>query len=194
MKPGHTCLVLFAFALVGGRIEEKKPPSVRVTPEDFFSGPLKRLKPHVDFNAACFKVTTRGPVRCRPTIEMWCDGERVDNPKYGSVDDPVAGELTLSWRWDGPRKGPLRFKLVVGGLTHFGRAIDEPVSRQKITQQFGPECIDKPIELKSVEDSAVVWAMGAGPAVDVRKPAEVKEAIKKAPWIMVLRLTAEKQE
>src|SRR6266852_1722079 len=57
---------------------------VSITPVDFFSGELKRLKGHLDFvSAVCFKIKLEGRARCVPEVEVWCEGERVDIAKYG---------------------------------------------------------------------------------------------------------------
>jgi len=34
--------------------------------------------------AACFKIKRRGLVRCRPEVEVWSNGERIDKAKYGA--------------------------------------------------------------------------------------------------------------
>jgi hypothetical protein len=147
---------------------------MRVTPTEFFSGELKRLKPHVDFDAACFKIETRGSVRCRPEIEMWCDGKRVDKPKYGYLRDRGADEVTLSWR----RKvvdNQVAYPVTIGGLYTFSRHIEEPKSAQKVEIAFGPVSIRKPLELKSKGDSVIVWAMGTGHGADLGKAEDVEK-------------------
>jgi len=111
MSGRFICISLFSFWVLGCRVAEETPKvsSIRITPTEFFSGDLKRLKPHVDFRAACFKVTTQGPVECRGSVEMWCDGERVGISKSEGNLDTNAGEVTLSWRRKSfPRGGTTR--------------------------------------------------------------------------------------
>src|SRR5262249_24307196 len=156
------------------------------------SGDLIRLKPHIDFQAVCFKVVTRGPLTCYPDIEMWSDGERVDRPKYGADTDPDADELTLSWRRKtDPTGQTFSFSLMVGGMVSYKRVILKPVSKQKTGVAFGPRAIKQPVELKAVGDSAIVWAMGGGKPGDLGKPKDVEKMLNTAPWVLVLRLTAE---
>jgi hypothetical protein len=190
------CISLFAFCLLGCR-EAEEAPLVRITPAEFFSGELKRLKPHVDFHAACFKITTSGSVKCRADIEMWCDGKRVDEPRHGAGVDPAAGEVTLSWRkTSDPRTGKVYHYVVVGGLIEFGRTIEEPVSKQKIEAAFGPVDIRQPVELQATGDSAIVWAVGTGHGAFLEKPKDVKKKkmLQTAPWVLILRLTVEKKQ
>ena len=165
---------------------------MKVTPTEFFSGELKRLKEHVDFKAACFKIVTSGHVECRPSVEMWCDGERVDHPSYGFVEDPHAGEVTMSWRRR-VVKGKVEYYVVVGGIKTFDRTIEQPKSKQHIVYAFGPVLIKKPVTLKKKDGSVVVWAMGAGGAgepADLANPKEVNRMLKTAPWVLILRLEA----
>lgn len=190
-------ILLLAYWLSGCSSTDEKP-AVRVTPDEFFSGELKRLKPHVDFQAACFKVAASGTFTCRPDLEMYCDGRRVDKPKYGFNSDPRAGEVTLSWRKkSNAETGQVYYDLAVGGLESFSRYIDEPVSKQKIAFAFGPISIREPVELKKSGDSTIVWALGTGsagsnPAVTTGK--EARKLLQTAPWVLILRLTAEKSE
>jgi hypothetical protein len=167
---------------------------LRITPTEFFSGELKRLKDHVDFDASCFKLAAGVSARCRPTLELWCDGERVDHPKYGSRDDRHSDEVTVSWRRryrDGEQ--PL-YELAVGGIRSFGRRFEKPKSKQKAEVGFGPITIRKPVELKAPDCSVIVWAMGAGDGADLNKPEQAEKMLQTAPWVLILRLTAEKEE
>ena len=76
----------------------KSEQSVQITPIDFFSGELKRLKSHVDFDGVCFKIGGELANQCRPSVEMWCDGKRVDRPKYGIGLPQSDNEISFSWR------------------------------------------------------------------------------------------------
>jgi hypothetical protein len=85
---------------------------VSITPVDFFSGELKRLKRHLDFvSALCFKIKTEGRAQCVPEIEVWCEGKRVDIAKYGYETDPRSDEVSFTLRRIVSRKAdkvPLR--------------------------------------------------------------------------------------
>jgi hypothetical protein len=162
-----------------------KASGVRVTPDEFFSGELKRLKPHVDFRAACFKIAASRSLECCPELEMYCDGQRVDKPKYGFLRDSGAGEVTLSWRRKkDPETDQTYYHLIVGGLKSFSRIVDEPVSKQKIAFAFGPIIIREPVELNKAGDSTIVWAMGTGSDgtnIDLTKAEEARKLLQTAP-------------
>jgi len=185
-------LAFLFYSPIGG---DEPAPLLRITPTEFFSGELKRLKPHVDFSAVCFKITAHGPYRCRPDVEMWCDGERVDHPKYGLRTDKDSEEETFSWRWREARMGKQsEFSVTFGGQEQFGRSLEVPVSKQPIVKGFGPLWISKPVELKGEHDSMIVWMVGAGDGAQPDEPEEVEKYLKVAPWAMVVRFHAYKVE
>jgi len=172
-------------------VQEKSEKSLTITPTEFFSGDLKRLKSHVDFKAWCFKIDSPGSLRCRPEIEMWCDGKRVDKGSYGVGQPDSDNELTLSLRTEIVNKEKV-YLIRIGGLHNYGRRIKKPKSTQKVEVEFGPVTISKPIEMKSKGESAIVWVMGAGHHdVILGKSEEVEKMLKSAPWVLILRLTVE---
>jgi hypothetical protein len=192
-------LTALFLALLTAQERPTPAPLIRISPTDFFSGELRRLKDHVDFDAACFKVARRGPVRCGPSLEVWCDGEIVGPGKLGGRGDRLSEEVTLSWRrittWD----NRLQYRLKVGGMSTFGFVLDEPKSRQEVQFHFGPVTIAEPVELKSERDSAVVWVLGAGratdrPDIDLSDRVKVQKMLDTAPWVVVLRLIAMKEK
>jgi hypothetical protein len=205
MRLHHVCVWLISISLAGCQRPAKKTPAtadsqgVRITPAEFFTGDLKRLKDHVDFEAVCFKTETHGSLQCDLGIQMWCDGERVDIPKYGSLRDSNTKEISVSWRRERQANGRVMYRMSVGGMISFGRNIEEPVSKRKIDFRFGPIMIENPVELRRAGDSAVVWALGTGandtsePA-DLTKPDKVEKMLNRAPWVLILRLTAEKEK
>jgi len=165
---------------------------IRITPTEFFSGELKRLKPHVDFQASCFKIKTEGPLRCWLDIEVWCDGEEIKRGGRGYLDDPTSDEISLSFRQEIKKGDVWNYTVRTGGLITHGRSMDEPKSKQEIEVLFGPTAIRKPIELKSERESAIVWAVGAGHGFHLDNQVEAEKKLNAAPWAIVLRLRAEK--
>jgi hypothetical protein len=124
---------------------------------------------------------------------MWCDGKRVDKPKYGYRRDKQSDELTLSMRQKFT-DGKTEYLVSIGGQKSFGRRIEKPKPSQKVEVEFGPLTINKPVEIKSVGGSAIVWAMGAGNGASLDKQDEVERMLKTAPWLLILRLRAESEE
>jgi hypothetical protein len=156
---------------------------------DFFSGELKRLQGHLDFmSAVCFKLGFQGPVSCRPSIEMWCDGERVDIAKYGIGKPERTDEISFTLRQLKTHDNKISYKATFGGVQPFSRDLEQPRSRQHFNTAFGPVSIRRPVELSHGHDSTVVWAMGAGNGFDIADQAAVEKAIKTAPWIMLVRI------
>jgi hypothetical protein len=170
--------------------------SVRVTPTEFFSAELRRLKPHLDFLAAdAFKIITNGPATLDPDVEVWCDGQRVDHPKHGLGRDDQAGELTLTVRRvEGTNADRIRYRVTVGGLVSFQRVLESPVPARPAGVAFGPITIDQPIVLQQGTKSAVVWAMGGGDGLDLTKQESVDRQLEKLPWAIILRLSIWRQE
>jgi hypothetical protein len=168
---------------------------VRVTPTEFFSGELKRLKAHVDFLAVCFKVKIEGAVEVRPYVEVWSDGMQVDLGKYGATDGKESDEVTFSLR-KLPTTDPDRvmYLAAVGGMISYSRRFEKPKPRLAARVSFGPVTLEQPIVLKPDLDSIIVWAMGGGDGLDLSKPEGVDKALKELPWAMILRLRVFKQE
>jgi hypothetical protein len=171
-----------------------KPPAapkyaLQITPAEFFTGELKRLKPHVDFQAACFKIAKQGRVWCLADVQMWCDGVELESDKYVPLVAQDADEVTLSWRRK-QEAGKTQYHVTVGGMTSFRRRLDEPRSKQKIEVAFGPILLRKPVTLKAAGDAAVVWAIGTGKGADLTMPEEVEKMMKTAPWVLLLKVTA----
>jgi hypothetical protein len=167
------------------------PPAyaLRLTPAEFFTGELKRLKQHVDFQAVSFKIAKQDHVRCWPDIQMWCDGKRRDSGKYAYQVDWHSDEVSLSWR----RKEVGRrveYDIRLGGLVTCQRVLEEPSSKQKIEVEFGPVMIRKPVTLNAVGDSAVVWVMGTGYGADPAKPEQFKKMVRTAPWVLFVGFEA----
>jgi hypothetical protein len=184
-------------------LTDKVPPDpeylVRVTPAEFFSGELKRLKHHLDFlSAVCFKVKTQGPVSCRPDVEVWCDGERVDLAKYGYTRDDQSDEVNFTVRILEPNlRESVRYRAVVGGVMNFGRYLKRPESKKEIEAAFGPIWLEEPVEMKPGVESVIVWAMGStarggGDVLDLFKPEVAEKRLQELPWAMILRLRLEK--
>jgi hypothetical protein len=193
------CLIpLFGLLVVGVpilRIDASPAYTVRVTPKTFFSGDLKRLEAHLDFSSAiCFEVKSDGLVRCVPDVEMWRNGKRIDKPKYGARLDSSSNEISLVLHESDnvdPRK--YKYRITVGGMQWFERTFQEPIPSRRSEVGFGPISIEKPIELKSGNDSAVVWAMGGGDGLDLSKPETVSEQLRGLEWAIVLRLRVDKK-
>jgi len=165
---------------------------VSITPVDFFSGELKRLKGHLDFvSAVCFKIKTAAHVKCEPEVEVWCDGERVDIAKYGCDTDSHSDEVSFTLRRIvNTKSDKVQYQATFGGIKSFDRILDKPTPRQHLNVAFGPLSMEQEIKLKP-GSSIVVWAMGGGHGVDLSKPDEVEKKIKQLPWVMIVRLTAE---
>ena len=165
---------------------------VHITPVDFFSGDLKRLKGHLDFvSAICFKIKTEGRARCVPEVEVWCEGERVDIAKYGVRTDKHSDEVSFTLRRVvNPKSDKVQYHATFGGMQSFERILDKPTPRKQLNLAFGPVSVEHPVELKP-GDSIVVWAMGGGHGVELSKPDKVKTELKKLPWAMIVRLSAE---
>jgi hypothetical protein len=165
---------------------------VRVTPAEFFSGDLKRLKGHLEFESAvCFKIKIRGAVRIHPDVEMWCDGERVDLPKYGYNRDDQSDELSFTVKRKGQDK--VQYRAVVGGMLQYQRYLNHPKPQDLFKGGFGPSSVERPFVLKPGHSSRVVWAMGGGNGVDLDKPEGVDSQIKRLPWVMVFRLRVQEK-
>jgi len=170
--------------------QNKPMYTVRVTPTEFFSGALKRLEAHFDHSSAvCFNVRIQGGVTIWPDVEMWCDGKRVDRPRYGTKNDERSDEVTIVLR-EGERtdKDGKLYRVSVGGIESFVRDLKEPRSRQEIKVAFGPVSITEPLEFKPSVNSIVVWAMGAGDGIDLSKQGEIQKRLESLPWAMILRL------
>jgi hypothetical protein len=165
---------------------------VYITPVDFFSGELKRLKGHLDFvSAVCFKIKTEGRVRCVPEAEVWCEGERVDRSNYGFKTDARSDEVSFTLRRIvNAKSDKVQYHATFGGIRSFDRILDEATPRRHLKVAFGPVSVEQKVELKR-GDSVVVWAMGGGHGVDLSKPNEVENELKKLPWAMIVRLVAE---
>ena len=165
---------------------------VSITPVDFFSGELKRLKGHLDFvSAVCFKIKTEGCARCVPELEVWCEGERVDIPKYGFWTDVRSDEVSFTLRRIVSRKADkVHYDATFGGIQSFERILEEPTPCKPLNVAFGPLSLEQQVELKK-GNSVVVWAMGGGHGFDLSKPDQVENEIKKLPWVMIVRLVAE---
>jgi hypothetical protein len=174
--------------------ENKPIYSVRVTPTDFFSGELKRLEHHLDYRSAvCFKFSIQGAVSVWPDVEMWCDGKRVDQRKYGFGGDMRSDEISFMVRQKSEVDNQAsEYRVTVGGRYSYARNIVEPKSRQQVNVRFGPVSISQPIELRPGNDSVVAWAMGAGEGFDLSKQEGLDKQIKALPWVMVLRLRIKK--
>lgn len=192
--------VVMTLSAPAAQDERKKPAKseylVRITPTDFFSGELKRLKAHHDFTSvACFKIQIEGAVTCEPDVIMLRNGERVDRKSYAYAIDKASDEISLTLRECPPNKDEsIWFRVGVGGIYTFSRYLERPVVSPPLEVAFGPVSIGKPAELKPGADSVVVWAMGGGRGVDLSKPGEVEEKLKRLPWAMILRLRAEKRD
>jgi hypothetical protein len=177
--------------------DAKPDYTVRVTPTEFFAGELKRIRPLLDYTSAvCFKVKIDGNVRCRPDIEMWHDGNRVDLQKYLFAVDDHSDEIALTVRELAPDKqGRVHYQAAVTGQCEFARILEKPTLREPLKVAFGPGPIEQPIDLKPGSDSAIVWAMGGGHGLDLRDPQDKQEEqLKALPWAMVLRLGVEKKD
>jgi len=177
---------------VAPKTQRESAWNIRVTPTEFFSGELKRLKPHLDFTAAeCFKIKIKGPVELNPDFQLWRNGKRVDIRKYGMRVDKGSDELTFTVRRLRDTKKGVVYRVRVGGLLTFGRYFEQPPFGKDVKVAFGPICIEKPIELKPGADPVIVWAMGVGHGFDLTKPKEAEIKLRKSPWVLVLRLSAE---
>lgn len=179
-----TTVLLFA---AGGVTQQRY--SIRIEPVEFFSKDLKRLEAHLDFwDAICFKVTVRGPVDCVPEVELWCDGERVDIRKYGVVVNRKSDEVSFALRRVGQTpEGRAVYRATAGGIYTFRRTLEEPKPRRPAGAAFGPGRISEPLEFGPPCESVIVWAMGAGEGIDLKKQSEVEKKLKEQPWAMFLR-------
>jgi hypothetical protein len=175
--------------------EPKVSYSISVTPVNFFSGPIKRLKAHLEFQSAvCFKIKTDGPVSCIPDIELLRNGERVDANKYISEIDESSDEVSLTLRNDYTRNDDkIIYRVAVGGMYTFARYIEKPNLSNPPRVEFGPVSLKDRVDLKPDFQSLVVWAIGGGEGVDLTKPKEVEKTLKHLPWAMILRLRVEKK-
>jgi hypothetical protein len=187
-----------ALIVVSGSCSRRDAPAegrLLVTATDFFSGDLKRLKAHLDFQGACFKVKATGELRCRPQIELWCDGQRVDEYSRQSYDiDPSSDEVSVSYRVVVTDKGIRKHRIILGGMRGFERVIEEPKSKQIVSVAFGPTTIRKPVEIGSPDDSVIVWALGIGRAPDLADQQAVNGIIEAAPWVILLRLSGQQKK
>jgi len=168
---------------------------IRITPVEFFSGELKRLKAHHDFlSAVCFKIKTNGDVTCVPDVIMLRDGNRVDRQSYAYKIDNDSDEISLTLREHPPNKEELIwYRASIGGIRNFARYLERPELPSSLKVMFGPVSICQPCELKPGTESVVVWAMGGGDGVDLSKPGKAHEQIRRLPWAMILELRAEKK-
>jgi hypothetical protein len=97
-------------------------------------------------------------------------------------------------RRDGENKeGEARFRVAVGGLYEFGRYLYKPTVKNPGRVAFGPVYLTKPFEINPATESVVVWAMGGGEGMDLENPGEVEARLKTLPWVMLLRLRAERK-
>jgi len=169
-----------------------------VTPVDFFSGDLKRLESHHDFiSAVCFKIKVEGNVTCRPDVELWHEGKRVDIQKYGLSRDNTSDEISFTVRsLPIDKDDKVYYRATLGGMWRFGRIMEKPTTFHKpLKVAFGPVSLEKPIELKPGSNSAVVWAMGGGDGVDVTQlQADIDREVRGLPWAMILRLRVEPKQ
>jgi hypothetical protein len=204
MKTAATSIVLLTVAACLGcgspaperpAIPAAKPEhTIRVTPTDFFSGDLKRLGPHLAFiSAVCFKVKPGGEVRCRPEMELWREGKRIDIPKYGFRTDPTSDEISFTVRRLPPENGDsTRYMAVVGGMEQFGRVFDKPRFQPPLEVAFGPVSLEKPLDITLQSGSAIVWAMGGGDGLNPSDPQDkLQGQLEALPWAMILRLRVE---
>src|ERR1700731_814441 len=98
------------------------------------------------YSAVCIKIGKQGSVSCEPEVELWCDGKRVDWPKYGSLSDRKSDEITLTVRKvDGGKSRKVEYRVTVSGMRRFNRSFDEPSPRKQSKVRFGPVSLEKPL-------------------------------------------------
>ena len=70
---------------------------IRVTPEEFFTGELKRLEPHLEMNAACVKLHSTGPpMKLHLSLEEFNNGKPREIARSESdQDEPTELSVTL---------------------------------------------------------------------------------------------------
>jgi hypothetical protein len=202
-------LVVFITGLVLREAEKEPDYAVRITPTPFFSGELKRLESHLEIGwTACFKIKSGGRATCRPEIEVWSRGHRTDRAKYGARFGQNSDELSFSVRnIEAGNDEREKFRVHVGGIHSYGRELDGQRPDPNTVARFGPILIRKPVDLRRVRDSVVVWVMGKLSAEDsaaLHKVAPkgldgdfetlqgIEKELKKMQWVMMIRLVAEK--
>jgi len=70
---------------------------IHVTPEEFFTGELKRLEPHLEMNAACVKLHSTGPpMKLHLSLEEFKNGKPREIARSESAqDEPNEISVTL---------------------------------------------------------------------------------------------------
>ena len=162
--------------------------SVRITPTEFFSGELARLKPHVGFKAVCFKIARKGSWTCAPVFEFWKDGEKVFYPGYAFDSNEQSDEITMSWReTPAKKKGDRRYYFQTGGIRTFGIDFDVPETPGSEARSF---TIKKSVVLNSQNESPAVWAIHVGGEGDLSSKESVSKLQRTSRWVIIMRIIA----
>jgi hypothetical protein len=201
--------VCATLCLLFARAERNADGAIRITPVDFFSGDLKRLEDHLDFGhgPSCFKIKGQRWFTCRPEIEVWAEGKRIDISKYASTFTSASDEVSFVVRdTDKNKDGRVVYRASVSGIYRYVRYFEGPPPADKDKDVgFGPIAIGQPVVLKKAGDSVVVWARGQmsaeaaaklvvvaphGLEGDVAQLQDIEKHLKQLQWVMILRLSA----
>jgi hypothetical protein len=178
----------------------KGPFLLRITREDFFTGELKRLERHVDFEGYRLIIASRKGFGWIPRVETWLHGTKVrDRVKQGYVFSEGDQELTMSSRVNKLANGRYTVQLKFDGRYAFERTVSEPETNKTDTLAFfGPVELPykPPLEVSTKRELPVVlWAAGRGnaghAATDLEKREETEALLRTAAWVVAVRLHPE---
>jgi hypothetical protein len=182
---------------------------VRITPEELFTGDLKRLQPHLGLTTGYVKLACDGPgVPAEIAIEIWKNGKLLRH--HGGSSGLLPDEISISVKEVADRDGKDKYRVVIaekavrrelrwnygvlphivtsGGSSSLTTDVDVPRLSEESSLR-AVEILKEPIELTK-DHPVVIWAYVAGRHAGETKPGEtIEEAVSRVEWALVVKMS-----
>jgi hypothetical protein len=120
--------ICFSVGTPDSRSEEQQKQTVHISRGEFFTGELKRLQSHLDWQTCCLKLRYNGPeVPMRLIFQQWHNGHSEDVATVGTKLRTDA-EVLFSVQ-DAFKDGKPAYKIVIEAVTATGSVLVEKPER-----------------------------------------------------------------
>lgn len=170
------------------------PGVVRLKPEPFFTGEIKRLEPHLGLTVAYYRVEYDGPPQwLKLETETWRDGKRQGGGSMGtSLTGP--GELSVSLKEeDGP--SGTRYRSVVALVGPNGQSSSSSTHPgPTVSGSRGPKALTEPTDLLPGQPVAIWGWMAGEQRLSFNGNESIEDMAKRVPWAFIVRARLGKEE
>jgi hypothetical protein len=187
---------------------------VRVSPEEFATGDLKRLVSHLELSAGRVKLERSGPpMNCEILLEIWKNG-KFDRKLGGSSNGSIPNDISISLQGVPGPDGTQKYHVVVvetteqrsthwyfdlfpvtltsTGQASFASTIEPPQFAQKDLGHL-MRTLDKATDL-TAQHPVTIWCYGGGHGAETSKGNEtIDDVAARVEWALVAKLSLQKK-